>query len=122
MTPIDFTEKDVPKDPEIYAAVQEFHKKEFGCELKPAFFARVWAVLAYDAGRPGYFEVLGVTAIRTTADCSLFHLKPLTEDLEGYRLVEQARDMAVVRLHGYLEDLGQRGSFVLIYVSEKAQR
>jgi hypothetical protein len=122
MVPIDLDGQGNPKDARLGTAVQEYAKKEFGTPLAFNFYMRCWCLLALKEDDPDYFEVIGVTGVRQTLDCPLFHLTPLTEDKEGLRLAEQARDLAFYRMSSYLQDWGMSGATVLVYVSERAQR
>jgi hypothetical protein len=122
MTPIDVDRDGNPRDEKLGAAVQIFCQKELGEPLVFSYYIRVWALLAVRPDDADYLEVIGVTGIRNTPDCSLFHIVPLTADKPGLKLAEQARDLAVYRLYSYLEDVGQKGNTVLIFVSESAQR
>lgn len=121
ITPVDLGVDGKPRDGKLATAVQEYAKKEFGREIDFTYYVKVWAILATRVVDAEYYEVIGITAIRNQADCQVFHITAPTEDREGAALAMQARDMAVMRMYGYLEDLGMRGSTVLIYVSEKAQ-
>lgn len=121
MTPIDMFE-DKPRDEKLYAAMQEYSRKEFGEEINCRHYLRVWVVTCSSKDAPDCFQVVAVSALRNTPDCPMFHVTPPTEDKEGMQIAHQARDMMVMRLHGHLEDLGMRGANVLIHVSEKAER
>jgi len=119
MVPIDFKDG-MPRDAKLATALQEFCVREFGAELPIGTYARVWAIVAVrDAD---YYDIMGVTTIANVIDCSTFHIVPLTPDKEGLQLAEKARDLAVYRMGSYLQDLGNAGSFVLIHVSETAER
>lgn len=122
MTPIDLNEKGEPKEPKLEAALQRYCEKEFGSLINISYYMRVWAIMVVRPSDPEYFEVIGVTSMRNQADCPLFHITPPTIDKAGFKVAEQARDMAVYRMYAYLEDVGMRGTSILIYVSEGAQR
>ena len=121
ITPIDIVNGE-PTDPKLHAAVQAYAEKEFGAPIVFSYHSRVWAILLLRQGDADYFQVIGVTAIRQTLDCPVFHITPPSMDKDGLRIAEQARDMAVIRMFGYLEDWGQKGNVVLIHVSETAVR
>jgi hypothetical protein len=121
MMPLDF-EKDVPRDGKLFAAVQSYCEKEFGSRIDPRFYTRLWAVEALKDEDPEYSEVIGIVGIRNTIDCPTFHLSLLTPDKEGLRLAEQARDMMMYRVAAYIQDLGLRGSNVLVYVAPERER
>ena len=121
IVPIDLKDG-IPRDAKLAAALQAYCLKEFGRELAFDYYYRLWVVLLTRAEDPDYYEVIGTSAIRYIPDCPMFHVSAPTKDKEGLRIAEQARDMMVYRLHSYLTDLGHAGSFVLIYVSQTAQR
>lgn len=122
MIPLDFEKDMAPKNPTLTAAVDAYCEKEFGARLDYRIYQRTWAILRVMESDPDYFEVMGVTCVRQCLDCPIFHITPLTADKEGLRFAEEARDMAVMRMYNYLEDWGMRGTNILIFVSEKAQR
>lgn len=121
MTPIDLDAQGNPKDARLGTAVQEYAKKEFGAPLYFSFYMRCWAIIM-ENGDSEYFKVIGVIGTRQTLDVPLFHITVPTLDKEGMKVAEQARDMAVYRLHSFLCDFGNAGQNVLIYVSEKTER
>lgn len=122
MTPIDLNKQTLePLDPRLHAAMQTYAEKELGGRLNVAYYQRVHCVEAVKEDDPEYHEVIGITAIRTTADIQVFHVTPPTSDREGLKLAMQARDMMVYRLASYFADNGLRGAKVLIYVSEKSE-
>jgi hypothetical protein len=118
MVPIDL-DNGHPRDARLGTAVQEYAKKEFGAPLVFSYYMRCWAILV-QAGE--YQEVIGVIGTRQTLDVPLFHLTPPSQDHEGWKLIEQARDMAVYRLHSFLVDFGNAGAVCLVYVNAKAER
>ena len=122
MMPVDVDREGNPRDTKIGAALQAYAEKEFGAPIVFTYYLRVWVMLRMRNDDPEYYEVMGVFGLRNTPDCALFHVTAPTNDKEGLKFAEQARDMAVFRLYSYLEDIGQRGNTVLIYVSEQGQR
>lgn len=122
MVAIDVDREGKPRDEKLGAAVQAFAEKQLGSKIVFPYYLRVWAILAIREDDEDYFEVVGVTSLRNSPDCPLFHIAPLTSDKAGLKLAEQARDLAVYRMHSYLQDAGLSGGTVLIYVSETAQR
>jgi hypothetical protein len=119
MATIDFVGKE-PRDAQLYSAVQEYAKNEFGEELHFDYYARAWAALAVEES--GKYVVIGVLGIRNAIDVCTFHVTPLTMDKDGLKLAEQARDMMMYRGTAYLQDLGNSGNVVLIHVSATAER
>jgi len=120
MRPMDFQADGSPRDPKLYGAAQQYAKNQFGEELVFPYYAHVWSVLAVEES--GAYAVIGLLGIRNTIDVCLFHVTPRTSDREGLKLAEQARDMMLYRGTAYLQDLGNSGSPILIYVAENAQR
>lgn len=121
MAPIDFkADGTTPRDVQLYQAVQEYHKKEFGNELVFAYYARVLALLAID--EVGESKVMGLLGVRTAIDVCMFHVTSPTMDKAGLKLAEQGRDLMFYRGHSYLADLGNTGNTVLVYVASGAQR
>ena len=121
MVPVDVV-NGAPKDVGLYRAVQVYSEKEFGAGVEVSYYHRVWAVVALKEEEPEYMEVIGLMGARNVIDWPLFHVTPLTQDKAGLKLAEQARDMMVARGRNYIEDLGMRGTSVLIFVSEQGQR
>ena len=122
MVPVDLDKQGEARDPKLAAAVQAFAEKELGVKITLAFYYRLWAILLVKPSDPDHYCVIGLTSLRFVPDCSLFHIVPPTADREGMKIAMQARDLAVYRLHSYLEDQGHRGGNVLIYVSQGAQK
>lgn len=122
MVPIDLDKDGNSRNTRLGTALQEYAKREFGMPLVFAHYVRVWAIVVVRENDADYFEVMGAIGTRQTLDVPLFHVTVPSVDKEGLRIAEQARDMAVYRLHSFLCDFGNAGQQCLIYVSEKAER
>lgn len=119
MTPIDFNQAGEPRDPLLYAAVQEFAEKEFGEKLNVAYYARLFVALAVIEDK---WKVVGVTGIRSSFDIPTFHIAPQSLDKEGFKVAEEVTNMMYMRLNNYLADLGNKGGSTLIYVAPEKER
>jgi hypothetical protein len=116
MIPLDFTRDGKPRDGLLHAAACAFYKKEFGEEPNFAGYGKAWVVVQDSK------DVLGLAGMTSIVDVPLFHVTPPTMDKEGMKIAQAVRDIATWRLHAHLEDVGLRGSTVLIYVSPKTER
>ena len=118
--PVDFNQDGSPRDPRLYGAVQEYAKSALGEELFFAYYAKVWATVLCEDG--GKMQIIGLLGTRAAIDVCMFHVTPPSQDREGMRVAEAARDAMHARMRSYLEDLGHTGNIVLVYVSETAER
>jgi hypothetical protein len=119
MVPIDLNQNGTPRDEKLCAALQLYCEKTFGTELVIGYYRRVWAVLGCEGDS---YTVMGAIATRLEPDVPIFHITPPTQDREGLKIAHLGVELAVYRLRSYYEDLGLRGSGVLIYVSEIAEK
>jgi hypothetical protein len=123
LQPIDVKKDGTPIDPELFAAVVKYGKEQFGekYEFNVSFYSRCWAVIAVKPEDPSFWQVTGLCGTRNTIDVPLFHVTPLTQDREGLKWCETARDAMIYRMRSYIQDLGIRGT-ALIFVAPVAER
>jgi hypothetical protein len=119
MTPLDFRPDGAPRDARLYESAKTFYENQFGETLDHAYYGRLWAAEAVCDDR---VQVVGITGIRGTYDIPTFHVIPVSQDREGFKLAEETTAMMYFRLNNYLADLGNRGSTTMIYVAPQVER